>query len=266
MQQAPTVRLSVASRVRAWVDAAPVSSVLDVRSAPGAPSNATRVALSHLAAEPFPPVVFVRRHIYWKHGYYPDNPAERAHGASGWDALNMGHLLASVDHLQVARHLAGPGGGYAGWTAGWACGWTRHDAYNFDVAVVGRPPRAFAPNVYFCSRSNERRRTLTWGEVTLMEAVLGFVRSDGFDVFYRPGHDWMCDYDQSHEEDECLLRWPDPLVQFTDRLLGDPERAKNYCPDRIARAAQTEKSAGREFAQKIADAVDAISRVREMPA
>ena len=139
--------------------------MLDARLAPGAPSNATRVALSLLAAEPLPPVTFVRRHVYWKHGVRPD----------GGD----GHM---VDDLQVARYLAGPGGGYAGWTAGWACWWTRHDAHNFDVAVIGRPSRRFAPNIYFCSYGNEGRKPLTWDEVTLMEAVLGFVRTDGFDV------------------------------------------------------------------------------------
>ena len=237
---------TTSARVRSWVDAAPAGTVLDARLAPGAPSNATRVALSRLAAEPFPPVTFVRRHVYWKHGARPD----------GGD----GHM---VDDLQVARYLAGPGGGYAGWTAGWACGWTRHDAHNFDIAMIGRPPRRFAPNIYFCSRGNEGRKPLTWDEVTLMEAVLGFIRTDGFDVLYRPGHDWMCDYDRSHDEDECLWRWPDPLIQFTDKALGTAVRDGRYCPTRLLHAVESETGAGKEFADKMADAADAVAQAQK---
>ena len=235
----------VASRVRAWVDAAPPGAVLDARSAPDAPSNATRVALSHLAAEPFPLIMFVRRHIYWKHESRPD--------AEG----GVGH---TADYLQVARHLAAAGGGYAGWTAGWTCGWTRHDPHNFDIAVVGRPPRRFAADIYFCSRGNDARRALAWDEVTLMEAVLGFVRTDGFDVLYRPGHDWMCDYDQSHDEAECLWGWPDPLIQFTDRILSHPDKVGRYRPGRLLRAVRSETGSGRDFADKMADVADAIAQ------
>ena len=155
MPSTTATRASVASQVRAWVDAAAPGTVLDARSAPRAPSNATRVALSHLAAEPFPAIVAVRRYIYWKYDF------DHTTAADASDVADMDQPVASIDHLQVARHLAGPGGGYAGWTAGWACGWTRHDAHNFDIAVLGRPPRAFAPNIYFCSRRNERRRSLT---------------------------------------------------------------------------------------------------------
>ena len=261
MSRTTTEQPSVASQVRDWVDDAPPATVLDARSAPGGPSNATRVALSHLANETFPPIVFVRRHIYWKHGCRSRiKAAEDALAAP--NTFDMEQLLADVDQLKVARHLAGPGGGYANWTAGWACGWTRHDAHNFDIAVVGRPPRTFASGIYFCSRKNEMRRSLTWDEVTLTEAVLGFIRSDGFDVLYRPGHDWMCDYDQSHDEDECLWQWPDALAQFADQLVRHPERAANYSPARLIHSARSEASAGKEFVQKMSDAADAIGQAR----
>ena len=242
---------SVASQVRAWVDAAPLGSVIDARLAPGAPSNATRVALSRLSSEPCPRIVFVRRNIYWKHEYQPVDFAAYP--------IDREHLLASVDLRQVARHLAGPGTGYAMWTAGWACGWTRHYPYRFDIAVVGRPPRSFAPSIHFCSRGNKVRKILTWDEATLMEAVLWFVRSEGFDMYYRPDHDWMCDYDPSHEADDCLWRWPDPLTQFTERLLGVPYTIKNYSPDRLLRAARAEACAGKEFLQKVSDTADAVA-------
>ena len=60
--------ISVAEAVRRWVDEARPESVLDAREAPGAPSNATRVALSKVASDPESSVSFVRRHIYWKGG------------------------------------------------------------------------------------------------------------------------------------------------------------------------------------------------------
>ena len=250
--------ISTAEAVRNWIADAPIESVIDAREAPGVPSNATRVALSRLASGPSPPVVFIRRHLYWKHrfqlgGIGTYQPINRDTGA-----YDREHLLAGVDHLEVARYLAGPGGGYAGWTAGWQVGWTKHDAHNFDIAVVGRPPRAFADNIRFCQRKNDTRAALTWNEVTLLEAVLGFARTDGFDIEYRPGHDWMCDYEQSHAERECLWRWPDPLEAFIGSAQF-AEAANTYSPQRLMCAAQSERGASSAFVGQMSDAADAIA-------
>ena len=94
--------------------------------------------------------------------------------------------------------------------------------------------------------------------MTLIEAVLGFTRTDGFDVEYRPGHDWMCDYEQSHPEAECLWRWPDPLGAFVGGL-GASDAVDRYSPRRLMGAARSERGAGKVFVAMMADAVDAIA-------
>ena len=250
--------ISTAEAVRCWVDKAPAESVLDVREAPGAPSNATRVALSHLASDPRPPIVFVRRHLYWKHRFSAGEADPYAPIDEETGAYDIQHLMAGVDHLKVARHLVGPGGGYAGWTAGWRLGWTKHDAYGFDIAVVGRPPRPFVDNIRFCQRNNDTRRLLTWDETTLLEAVLGFARTDGFDVEYRPGHGWECDYEQTHTEDECLWKWPDPLRGFIKGLRSSGA-ADHYSPRRLMSAVRAERGTSRGFAEKMSDVADAVA-------
>ena len=130
---------SAAEAVRRWVDAAPAESVIDAREAPAARrmplGSPCRVSPPGLGLR----LCSVRRHLYGKHRFQPCEvgaylPIDEVTGA-----YDMEHLLAGVDHLGVARHLAGPGGGYAGWTAGWRLGWTKQHAHNFDIAVVGRP-------------------------------------------------------------------------------------------------------------------------------
>ena len=225
-------RASTSEAVRRWVGSFPAESVVDARSAPGGPGNAARVALSRLAA-PGGPLVAVRRNVYYKPR--PGGP---------------------VDYLAVARHVAGPGGGYAGWTAGWHCGWTRHDAWAYEIAVVGRPPRPVADGIAFRSRSNPARTALTWDEATLLEAVQGFERTGGFDVEYRPGHGWECDYGPPHPDAECLWSWPDPLARFA----ADPARnLAAYDPGRLAAAARSEPKASREFRSMMSDAADAVA-------
>ena len=57
-----------------------------------------------------------------------------------------------------------------------------------------------------------------------MEAVLGFVRSDGFDVLYRPGHDWRCDYDPHPRRERVPVAMARPTCPIR-RRAAPPSRA-----------------------------------------
>ena len=241
--------ISTAEAVRRWVMAAPAESILDVREAPGAPSNATRVALSHLASEPDSQVSFLRRHIYWKNQY----PADR------WGD----GFAEPVDWVAVVLHLAGPGSGSAGYAAARLFGWTHQVMIAPAVSVVGRAPRGFDGRVDICSRRNASRRILSMYEVALLEATIGFILY-GFDIEYKPGHSHYCMYDTDpHDDAECLWDWPDAVDAFTTELRNRPDWSAHFHPARLVQVADNEWLGGSEMRCKIADLADAISDIEK---
>ena len=232
---------SVASQVREWVDAAAPGDILDARTAPGAPSNATRVALSQLAGEAYPEIVFVRRHIYWKHPFGEGTPAP----------IGTGPAMAPA-----ALHIAGAGAGMAGYSAARLFHWTAQLMLAPEIAVVGRPPRGFETVVWFHSRSNTQRRRLNHHEVALLEATIGFVRH-GFDIEYRPGHWWECDL-TTHHESECYWDWSDAMEVFAERRLSGNSDMWNFDEQRLVDVAANERMGGQEMRSKISDLADLI--------
>ena len=236
----------VASQVRAWVDAAAPSTVLDARTAPGAPSNATRVALSHLANEVFPPIVFVRRHIYWKHDL----------GEAAAHPIGVGSGL-----VPAALYVAGRGSGLAGYSAARMFGWTSQMLIAPEVAVVGRPPRGFEQGITFHSRKNTLRRLLNHQGVALLEATIGYIYTEGYDIEYRSGHGFLCDW-ETHDESECYWQWTDAVETFAHRCLRDENGGWSFDEQQLVAVAANERMGGKELRQKISDLADAISEHR----
>ena len=234
---------SVAFQVREWVESAAPGDILDARSAPGAPSNATRVALSHLASEPSPQIVLVRRYVYWKH--------DLGEGAAA--PIGAGPGMAAA-----ALHIAGDGSGMAGYSAARLFGWTSQMMIAPEVAVVGRPPRGFEDNVTFHSRKNTQRRLLNPHEVALLEATIGFVQTEGYDIEYRTGHGFYCDW-EPHDESECYWQWPDAMDAFADRCLSGESGTCPFNEQRLTAVAAGERMGGKELRQKMSDLADMIS-------
>ena len=228
------------SQVRAWVDTAAAGTVLDARSAPGGPSNATRVALSHLAADPSTPDRLRAPAPLLEStdvSPIPKLAAKRSRPVPGLRTPRWPLTTFRSPGISLAAGAVMPAGLLAGRAGGLATTPTTSRSL-WSVGLLARSLITFR----FCSRQNEQRKALTWDEVTLMEAVLGFVRSDGFDVLYRRGHDWMCDHDPSHDEDECLWRWPDPMTQFVESARRRTRRQRQPTPphegERTARNAR----------------------------
>ena len=69
----------------------------------------------------------------------------------------------------------------------------------------------------------------------------------------------------THDESECLWRWPDPLARFADGLRRRPEQTARYRPERLMSAARAEKSASREFLHNMSDTADAIRQLQNAP-
>ena len=236
---------SIASQVREWVEAAAPGDILDSRTAPGAPSNATRVALSHLAADPYPDIVFVRRHIYWKHSFGEGAPAPIPTGPAWGPA---------------ALHIAGAGSGAAGFSAGSLFGWTRagHLGRITEIAVVGRAPRGFEDALIVHTRANTERRRLNRDEVALLEAAIGFVQWGGYDIEFRSGHRWECDF-ETHDGAECFWDWSDALKAFAGRFLNGEHKPWSFDEQMLTSVAARERTGGKELRKKMADLADVIS-------
>lgn len=234
------IESSTAARVRAWVDAADYGAILDVRDVPGGPTRSARVALSRLACARYPSIVHIRQNIYWKHVFGEDVPVP---------------VPAGVGYLPAALHVAGAGGGLAGYGAGSMFGWTRVRVCGSDVAVVDRAPRGFDGWITFHTRSNQLRRQLNQTEIALLEATRGYVLL-GYDREYRSGHSHWCDFDTSHDEDECFWGWEDALEELVAHL--DWIGAEKLNEHTLETVAAKERTGGQELRDRIADVADCI--------
>ncbi|MCQ3806252.1 MAG: hypothetical protein OXB92_09540 [Acidimicrobiaceae bacterium] len=238
---------STAEAVRRWIDESPSESILDAREAPGAPSNATRVALSRTATDPESPISFVRRHIYWKGGF----------PKSQWDTP---FAAEPVDYTAAALAVAGAGSGLAGYSAAQFLGWTHEVLVAPEVAVVGCPPRGFEGKVLVHTRANTARCEMSRLEVALLEATIGFIRTGGFGIEYKPGHSHYCAWDSTpHDEAECLWDWGDAVAKLEGLRQSDAVNWRDVDPERLVRAAKSERLGGREMRSKISDLADTLT-------
>ena len=234
------IEFSAAARVRAWVEAAEPGAILDIRDVPAGPCRAARVALSQIAAATYPPIVHVRRGIWWKHPF--------------GDGV-MQPVPAGPAYLPAALKVAGLGSGLVGYGAASIFGWTRSPGLGDEVAVLGRAPRGFEGWITFRLRSNQLRCQLNQTEIALLEATRGYVLS-GYDREYRSGHSHWCDFDASHDDSECFWGWEDALEELTANLgrIG-AEKLNEHTLETVA---AKERTGGQELRNKIADVADCI--------
>lgn len=143
------------AEARAWIDALPCGEFFFASEVPGSPS-VVHPLLSRLAASEDHPVQRQMQGFYVK-AWRPGDPHFRC-PSTEWGALK----------------LAGPGGGSTGCFALNRVGWTDQIPCRYDFVALGRIPTSPWPYVRFHKRSNEDRISLTWAEVTLMEAVRSF--------------------------------------------------------------------------------------------
>lgn len=141
---------------REWIDALPGGEFFFAWEVPGRPA-AVRPLLSRLAADEDHPVQRQR------HGFY----------VKQWDSADESRAPL-VSEPYGALKLAGSGGGGALAFALHRAGWTLQVPCRYDFAVLGRTPESPWPFVRFRRRSNGERASLTWAEVTLMEAVRAY--------------------------------------------------------------------------------------------
>lgn len=146
------------SEAREWIDSLPGGAFFFTSEVPGAPVS-VKPLLSRLAADPEHPVERQMRGFYCK-TWSEDDP------------------VPFVDRNAGALRLAGTGGGAAGLFAVNRARWTYQHPCRHDFAVMGRPPVSPWPTVRFRRRSNLHRDALSPAEVTLLEAVRYFDRSD----------------------------------------------------------------------------------------
>jgi len=152
--------MSIAAEVKAFVDATPPGSFLDVNEAPGV-GAARDAAMSRLASARAD-VVSVRKGLYWK------APVSR-----------FGPVPA--DPIRVAmRVLSDRGVGLTGWAASNHLGLSSQVPARTDLVAVGRVPKGLA-GVRVHSRSNIYRLGLNPEEVAALEvlrAMPGYTESD----------------------------------------------------------------------------------------
>ena len=144
---------SATAAVAEWVHNQAPGSWLWARDAPAPPHIALPV-LSRLAKDASLDFVRFARGFYWK-GYPAGHDYHRA-----WP-----------DHILGALIYAGPGAGLRGWSALNTLGWSYQIPAGHQVSVLARrlkPPHA---SVDYVTDYNRRRECLTWGEVTVLEAV-----------------------------------------------------------------------------------------------
>ena len=142
---------SIATSVREQLAATPIDTFVWSRDLEG-PSAAVETALSRIAVEPQPPVLRVRKGLYWRTEWTrfgPSRPSTR----------------------QIVTAITGPGTGPAGMAAAHTLGLTTQVPGTEYYAVPGRPPRPIW-GVKFLARPYHRRELgLRPLEVAIIEAL-----------------------------------------------------------------------------------------------
>ena len=140
-----------------------------------------------------------------------------------WRGFPEGHPRFGVppSYRYAALIHAGPGAGFYGWSALNNLNWTLQSPPKCHVSVVGRAPRPIRPTIVYHPNSNKRRESLSWAEVTVLEAV---------GMFKYGGEPWS----------ECL-------ETLTERASTAKAGVQNILrPSMLLWAAETEKGASVE--------------------
>lgn len=204
------------SAARAWIDALPGGAFFFAAEVPGRPS-VVRPLLSRLAASGEHPVDRQMQGFYAKLWHADDEPR-----------------VPYANKIEGALKLAGRGGGGASAFALHRVGWTAQVPCRYDFVTLGRPPTSPWGHVRFRRRSNVARASLTWYEVTLMEAV----RSYG----------WT----------ECLP-WHEALALLDEgRCHARLGASAAFRGQEMLLAAETEFGQPPEFRRRLHEAVEAL--------
>lgn len=160
---------SASAEARAWIEDLPAGAYFRSDALPVKASVAHNV-LHRLMSEPLPIIGRAGRGVYWRQ----PPPASRSYGVEPF---------VETDPTPV---LAPAGSGYARFSALVKMGWCTQMPSRVHIAVPYRnltPLKLFkdvAPVLH--ERSNKRRRSLNWNEVTVLEAALASGPADY--------HDW----------------------------------------------------------------------------
>ena len=139
---------------RAWVYDLPVDSLFWSKDAPGEPRERDQV-LCRMGAGGSPVLQRVGKGLWWK----SDNP------------LGI-ECSRTAQWVKAVCLLAGDGGGIAGAVAANRFGWAAQSPSVIDAVTIKPPPReVLFGNVRWSVVKAHHRRGLTWGEVTLIEAI-----------------------------------------------------------------------------------------------
>ena len=175
-----------------------------------------RPLLSRLAADDDHPVQRQRR------GFY----------AKEWDSADESRAPVANKSYGALR-LAGAGGGGALLFALHRAGWTLQIPARYDFAVLGRPPVSPWRHVRFRGRSNVERVSLTWAEVTLMEAVRAYGLL------------------------ECVP-WDSALDSLADGRCMRRMGLGAFRPDEVLRVSEFEQCQPAAFHRRMSEAADAL--------
>ncbi len=153
------------SDTREWVDGLPSDTLFRIGDVPGEAPLRNQV-LSRVAKGDTPVLEHVTRGIYYKRSQ--PHPGCTVQGSrTAW--------------RKALCWAAGNGGGLAGWLALNAHGWTTQVPSRLSVATLKRkPPTIFAPHTQWLINSLWHRQELTWGEVSLIEAVKQWLPQDDY--------------------------------------------------------------------------------------
>ena len=147
---------SETAAAREWITGLKPGTWFWSRDIPVRPEIA-RPVLSRLCADESINIQKLARGLYWRgypegHQYHTFPPSYR-----------IGGLM-----------LGGPGAGFWGWSALNMLEWTLQLPVKHNICVVGRPPKPIAVELQYHTNSNDRRKSLNWTEVTVLEALSWF--------------------------------------------------------------------------------------------
>ncbi len=152
---------------RQWVYELPPDTLFWSKDAPGEPALRNQV-LYRLSKGYEPMLEHISRGLYWKRVVPKPSGIIESSPTKQW--------------LRALCWAAGDGGGLAGWIALNKFGWTTQSPCIRQVATLKpKPPKISIMNIEWeFSAANRHRRGLTWGEVSLLEAVRWWEPNDDY--------------------------------------------------------------------------------------
>ena len=149
--------------------ATPVETFVKASDLPVCPAAARR-CLAREAADPRGMVLRVGHGLYWR-----ARLRDRPFTASVGPYRGVAQTKVEPSAAQIADLYSGPGTGITGIEALRKYGMTQQISSELWLAVVGRAPRPPAGRrIKLVGRGNERRKELSYEEVTLLEAIRSY--------------------------------------------------------------------------------------------